>query len=426
MNTNNPPEETQSPAEKAQRIGWKAILRFAIYILLMPLVLFLAAGTLDSHDDDVEFLAHARKHHFRFRLGTLVGIDRKKKRVELEAIHDDRGEEVAALRQVPYDTLVLAVGSVSNDFGVPGVRNHCMFLDDRAQADRFQRRLLNRYLRAQTADSPPGEEGLTVAIVGAGATGVELAAELHHVARRLVAYGFDRIDPDRDVRLVLVEAAPRILPAAPERVSELATKELKRLGVTVLTDTQVTEVKPEELVMGEGFSVPFTLSVWAAGIRAPGVLGRAGLEINARGQVRVDGTLRTVTDPDVFAFGDCAAFTTADGKTLPPTAQAAHQQALRLAGSLAERLAGRAPLAFTYRDYGSMVSLSSYTAIGNLMGNLLGRVSGSIMFEGILARFTYRLLYRKHQLALYGPISTALRIVGDWVSRKGRSRLKLH
>ncbi|MDH5526707.1 MAG: NAD(P)/FAD-dependent oxidoreductase [Nitrospirota bacterium] len=394
--------------------------------LWKPLLHEVAAGTLDSHDDDIQFLAQARHHRFTFRLGAMEGLDRKRKVVQLARITDASGAVLSERREVPYDTLVIAVGSVSNDFGVPGVQEHCHFLDTREQADRFQKTLLNSYLKTQHREARQ-TDGITVAIVGGGATGVELAAELHHVARRLVAYGFDRIDPDRDVRLVLVEAAPRLLPAAPERISRLAERELTRLGVVVQTGVQVSRVSAHGLETGD-VCIPADLLVWAAGIRAPAFTQRLDLETNRAGQLVVKDTLQTTHDPDIYALGDCAACPfPATGRNVPPTAQAAHQQAALLVRNLSARVAGGADrdAAFRYRDHGFMVSLSGYTAVGNLMGNLM-RMSGAVMIEGWLARFTYRLLYRKHQMALFGPARTALMVLSDWISRRGRARLKLH
>jgi len=392
--------------------------------LWKPLLHEVAAGTLDSHDDDLEFLAQAHRHHFTFRLGAMEGLDREARKVFVAPIRDAAGEVIAPRREVPYDDLVIAVGSLSNDFGVPGVQKHCRFLDTREQADAFQHALLSRYLKAQNATQPLEEGALRVAIVGGGATGVELAAELHHVARRLVAYGFDRIDPDRDVRLVLVEAADRLLPAAPLRVSALAATELKRLGIEVHTGTAVTA---EGLTVAGGGRVPAALVVWAAGIKAPDFLSHLGLETERLGRLVVRPTLQTTGDDHVFALGDCAACPWPHaGRNMPPTAQVAHQQALHLARALADRLQGRPLTAFAYHDYGAMVSLSHYTAVGNLMGNLLGRLKGSVMIEGKLARLTYRLLYRKHQRAIYGTPRTVLLAVADWLSRRGRARLKLH
>jgi NADH dehydrogenase len=396
--------------------------------LWKPLLHEVAAGTLDSHDDDLDFLAHAHRHGFAFRLGAMTGLDRERRVVRLAPVPDADGEPIGPPREVPYDTVVIAVGSVTDDFGVPGVREHCRFLDTRAQADAFQHALLSRFLRAQIADPPPPAPALTVAIVGGGATGVELAAELHHVAHRLVAYGFDRIDPKHDVHLVLVEAADRLLPAAAERVSSLAERELRELGVEVRTGTRITEVTRDGLVTGDGDRIPAGTCVWAAGIRGPEGLAGVDLERDRAGRLVVRETLQTTGDAAVFALGDCAAcpWPGGPGGKAPPTAQVAHQQALLLARSLGGHLRGRPLLPFTFQNYGAMVSLSEYTAVGTLMGNLLGRVTGSVMIEGWIARMTYRLLYRKHQRALHGTPRTALMMLADWISHRVRTRLKLH
>ena len=394
--------------------------------LWKPLLHEVAAGTLDSDDDELPFLSHARRHHFKFLFGRMDGLDREAKKVMLAPIEDLENQITVPRREVPYDQLVLAVGSVTNDFGVPGARENCLFLDHRVDADRFQRMILSAYLGAQTRDAAPDPAALTVAIVGGGATGVELAAELHHVARRMVAFGFDRIDPDRDVRLALIEATDRLVPAAPERVSEAAERELRALGVSVHTGTQVTEVTKDGLKTRDGGFVPARFKVWTAGIRAPRFLSELGLETNKAGQLLVDGTLQT-GDPDVLALGDCAACPTGVGKRIvPPTAQVASQQAKVLAQGLTARMQGGELVPFRFVNRGGFVSLSEHTAVGSMMGNLLGKVSGTLMLEGALARLTYRSIYRKHQWALHGGLRTSLMMLTDLLTRRGRSRLKLH
>src|SRR5690606_2074835 len=146
-----------------------------------------------------------------------------------------------------------------NDFGTPGAAEHCLFLDTRAQAERFHRQLLNHYLRAHAGQAE--DQGISVAIVGAGATGVELAAELHHAARELAAYGLDSIRPE-NMRITLIEAGPRVLPALPERISQPVHRSLEQLGVTVLTNTAVSEVTAEHLRARDGRIIPASLKVW--------------------------------------------------------------------------------------------------------------------------------------------------------------------
>ncbi|MBM7061502.1 NAD(P)/FAD-dependent oxidoreductase [Pseudomonas sp. UL073] len=387
-----------------------------------PLLHEVAAGSLNSSEDELNYVAQAKWNHFEFQLGRMAGLDRQRKCVHLAATLDENGATLVPERDVTYDSLVIAVGSTTNDFGTTGAAEHCLFLDTREQAERFHRQLLNHYLRAHAGQSD--EERINVAIVGAGATGVELAAELHHAARELAAYGLDRIRPE-NMRITLIEAGPRVVPALPERISQPVHRSLEQLGVTVLTNTAVSEVTAEHLRSRDGQIIPASLKVWAAGIRAPAFLRELdGLETNRLDQLVVRPTLQTSRDDDIFAFGDCAACPQTDDPTrnVPPRAQAAHQQASLLVKSFRQRLAGQALPHYQYRDYGSLISLSRFSAVGNLMGNLMG----SVKLEGWLARMFYISLYRMHQMALYGTFRTALLMLSDRIGRSTEPRLKLH
>ncbi len=392
--------------------------------LWKPLLHEVAAGTFDSHENDVDYIAQAHQHHFDYRLGRMDGLDRERREVNLAPTLDEDGREIIPRRTIPYDTLVLALGSTSNDFGIPGVREHCVFIDDRAQADAFQRAVMRNYIRAQTQPERPAPNRMQVVIVGAGATGVELAAEMHNMARQLVAYGFDRIVPERDLKIVIIEATDRILPALPKRLSEAAQNELHKLGVEVQTHRRVTRVTAEGVQTRDGQFFHAALKVWAAGIKAPEFLHNlAGLETNRINQLVVRPTLQTTYDDDIFAIGDCAACPQ-PGKDIPvpPTAQAAHQQAALLVRSIARRFHGKALPTFTYRDRGSLISLSHYTTVGSLMGNL----TGDVMIEGRFARLTYRLLYRLHQRALHGTLPMLLLMLSDFLQHRAHPRMKLH
>jgi len=387
-----------------------------------PLLHEVAVGTLDSHKDDVIYLGHAADHHFRFQQGRMDGLDRGKREVILAPVLDDAGHEIISSRRVSYDTLVIAIGSICNDFGTPGVKEHCLFLDTQEQAEHVQQRLLISCLRAQTQEGPLAEGQLNIAIVGAGATGVELAAELHKATRQLVAYGLDRIDPERDVKISLIEAGATVLPALPKRLSEATLRELHRLNVQVYTEERVVEVTSSGIATHSGRFIPAELKVWAAGVKAPEFLSTLGLAANRINQLIVDATLRVSGDDAIFAIGDCACYVPPGGdRAVPPRAQAAYQQALLLAKSLRDRLDGKPLRKFVYKDYGSLISLS-YGSVGNLMGNLLG----SVMIEGWLARLTYLSLYKKHQLALHGVIWVVLATFINFLRRKTEPRLKLH
>ena len=386
-----------------------------------PLLHEVAAGSLNTSEDELNYVAQAKWNHFQFQLGRMSGLDRTDKQIQLAATLDEDGRELLPARTLGYDTLVIAVGSNTNDFGTLGAAQNCLFLDTRKQAERFHQQLLNHYLRAHAGDS--ANQKISVAIVGAGATGVELAAELHHAAHELAAYGLDRIKP-QDMHITLIEAGPRVLPALPERISVPVHKTLEKLGVTVMTNAAVSEVTAESLKTSTGEVIEASLKVWAAGIRAPAFLKDIdGLETNRINQLLVRPTLQTTLDDDIFAFGDCAACPQpGSDRNVPPRAQAAHQQASLLAKGLKARLEGKPLPTYAYRDYGSLVSLSSFSAVGNLMGNL----TGSVMLEGWLARMFYISLYRMHQMALYGTFRTLMLMLGSRIGRGTEPRLKLH
>ena len=388
-----------------------------------PLLHEVAVGTMGSHNDDVIYLGHAKAHHFHFQLGRMDGLDRVKREVHLAPIADAEGREVIPRRSLSYDTLVIAVGSTSNDFGIPGVQEHCLYLDSYQEAERLQQRLLNICLRAHAEPNRLAGKALTVAIVGAGATGVELAAELHKALRQLTDYGLDRIDLARDVEISIIEAAPVVLPNLPERLSQATERELKRLGIRIRTGEPVVSVTEAGIVTRSGHFFPANVKVWSAGVKAPNFLEHLdGLETNRLNQLVVDETLRTTRDANIFAIGDCAECPQrGNDRPVPPRAQAAYQQAMLLARTLRQHARGRRAPRFIYRDYGSLISLS-YSTVGNLMGSLLG----SVMLEGMIARLAYLFLYKKHQLALHGAIWVVLATLGSLIKLRTEPRLKLH
>jgi NADH dehydrogenase len=393
--------------------------------LWKPLLHEIAAGSMDLGVHELDYLAQSYWHHFRFRLGEMIDLNRERREVQVAPVVDEEGSEITPQRVFHYDTLVIAIGSLTNDFGTPGVKEHAIALETSGEATRFHRRLVNALMRAHAQPEPFRPEQLQVAIIGAGATGVELAAELHNTTRELVAYGLDRIDPDRDIKLNVIEAADRILPALPLRLSDAATKLLQSKGVRVRTSARVAEVLPNGVRLASGQIIPAELVVWAAGVKAPEVLKDLdGLETNRANQLIVRPTLQTTRDENIFAIGDCAACPWA-GKdaNVPPRAQAAHQQSIHMVKQIANRLAGKRLLPYRYRDFGSLVSLGEYTTVGNLMGALVG---GSLVIEGYIARLMYMSLYKMHELALHGYTKVALDTVARLITRRTEPHVKLH
>jgi NADH dehydrogenase len=393
--------------------------------LWKPLLHAVAAGSLDPGEYEVNYLAQAHWHGFRYRFGEMVGLDRVAKQVHLAATFDEEGREITAPRSIDYDTLVIAIGSVINDFGTPGVAKYAVPLETPAQAERFNRRLVNACLRAQTQIESVRPGQLHVAIVGAGATGTELAAELHRTIREVIGYGLDRIDPQRDVRIVLIEGTPRILPGLPDRISKATHHLLDEMGVDVRTGARVTEVSADGVKLADGCFIPSELVVWAAGVKAPEVLGRLdGLETNRINQLVVEPTLQTTRDPDIFAIGDCAACPRVGTPTpVPPRAQAAHQEAAHMVRQIERRLRGRSLQPYTYRDFGSLVSLGKWSTVGNLMGFLSGR---GLFVEGLFARLMYRSLRLMHEQALGGTRRALLAVIARAFAHRVEPPVKLH
>ena len=389
----------------------------------------IAAGSMDMSAHEVDLLAQAHWHSFQNRVGSLTGLNRQRREITIAPYVDEDGQLVTPERIMPYDTLVIAVGSQSNDFGTPGVTAHALKLESAADARRFHRRMLSAFIRANTQTEPLRPDQLHVAVIGAGATGVELSAELHRSTRELVAYGLDHLNADKDIKVNLIEAAERILPALPERLSEATEELLTELGVAVHTNAKVAEVLPDGVRLADGRLIAAELVVWAAGVKAPDFLKNFdGLETNRINQLVVHQTLQTTLDEHIFAMGDCAACPWPDVKSgstrlVPPRAQAAHQQASHMVRQIKRRMAGKPLLPYHYRDFGSLVSLGEYSTVGNMMGGLIG---GSLFIEGMFARMMYVSLYKMHEYALHGFAKVALDTLARFITRRTEPHIKLH
>ncbi len=389
-----------------------------------PLLHEIAAGSMDVDQHELEYMAQSHWHGFKFRYGEMIGLNQTEKQVYLAATFDEDGREVTPKRALVYDILVIAIGSVSNDFGTPGVMEHAIMLDTQQQAERFNRRLLNACVRAQAQEGPVRPGQLDVTIIGAGATGTELSAELHRTVRGIAQFGLDRIEPEKDMKITLIEAAPRIVPALPERISEATTEILKKLDVDVRTNSRVTRVRADGVELQNGDFIPSELVVWSAGVKGPAVLKDLGLEVSRMDTLVVKPTLQTTRNEAIFAIGDCA-YLVPEGDThpIPPRAQAAHQMASHVYRQIRRKLENEPLEPFRYRDFGSLVSLGEYSTVGSLMGFVTGR---KMMIEGFFAKMMYRSLYKMHEWALHGFWKVTLDSVSRLLTRRTEPHVKLH
>lgn len=393
--------------------------------LWKPLLHEVATGTLDYEMDALSYRAHGHNNGFRFRIGTLDNIDREQKTIQLSPLMDENGEQVLPARSESYDIVVLAIGSVSSDFGVEGIKQHCIFLDSADQARRFQKLLVNRFIRLDQQLQTQPEKALSIAIVGGGATGVELSAELFNARQWFSSYGLENVGREH-FKVTLLEAGPRLLPALSERLAASVHQQLTQLGLEIRTATQVKKAQKGGLLIDDGSVIDADIAVWAAGVQAPEFLKDfGGLTTNAKNQIVVNAYLQPAEDPNLFVLGDCAGFPLAENKWVPPRAQAAHQMASAVYKNIQLKLNNKPLKPFVYKDHGSLVSLSRFSAVGNLMGNFR-RGSSSVNLEGWLARVAYMSLYRMHQVALHGWPKTVLMTLAEKINQAIRPRLKLH
>lgn len=392
--------------------------------LWKPLLHEVAAGSIDLSMNQLEYAAQAQWHGFSFHQGELIQLNRAQKTITLAPVIDDLGVEVFPQRTLAYDTLVLALGSVTHFFNIPGAAEHTLSLDTANQAEYFRRRLITACMQTEQGILPTP---LQIAIVGAGATGVELAAELRNTAQVLGSYGLHSLHPIKDINIQIIEAASRILPSLSERLSQTTEKLLKKLSIHIRTSQAVTKIEEKTIYLNNNESISANLIVWAAGIKAPSILSKLdGLPVNRQGQLIVHSTLQSQDDPNIFGLGDCVScpwIGKPEGQSVPPRAQAAHQQANFLVSSLKRRLANKSLPSFKYHDLGALVSLGHSKAVGTLTG---GMAIKNLMVRGFIARLMYISLYRMHIAALHGWVRMILDTVGQWLTRSTKPRVKLH
>jgi NADH dehydrogenase len=380
-----------------------------------PMLHTIAAGTSDVSQQETNYIAQARDRRFVFQPGELKGINREAQRVHLGPVAIGV-RHILPERTIPYDTLILATGSQANDFGTPGVRQHCLTVDSRSQALD-----LNREIRTRMLESLAAKSTLSIVVVGGGATGVELTAELIQLTEVAAYYGATGLPSQ--VKITLAEGGPRLLAAFPERVANAARERLEGLGIIVRTSAQVVAAEAAGLRLSDGTLLEADLQVWAAGVKASDALTAIdGLEVTRNNQLVVGPTLQTTQDARILAVGDCASLVAGDGgKPLPPTAQVAHQQAAHLIRHLPAWIEGRELPPFTFRDFGSLVSLGGYGAYGSL--GKFGLFRGGFI-QGRVAQLGHVLLYRSHQSRLHGFWRGSLLWLADTINSYVRPRLR--
>lgn len=378
----------------------------------------MAAGTVQTSLAEMSFYLLGELRGFHFEQGEVVSIDREARTVRLAAMTDGEGRELAAPRDLPYDLCVVALGGSTPDFGTAGVKENALRLDGPADAEEFRRRFIALMVRARETGTPA-----EIGIVGTGPTGTELAAHLRHSE-----HGF--FDPQAKhprsklMSVTLIEAAPELMPGIDETLRREIVERLRALDIQIVTDAQVSQVTPDEIRTAKGETWPSDLTVWATGTVGNSVLKNlGGFELDRKGRIVVDRWLRSLADRRVLAFGDSAAFTPEMSKTpIPPTAQAASQQAAYLARTIPELAKGETVRSFEFENKGRLVSLGLAGTVGR------ARVSrrNDLYIDGQFATAAYHALERQHQIRVLGPLRGSLAIATDILSPAKGPALKLH
>lgn len=397
-----------------------------MYHIWKPSLHEVAAGTLDIHQEGLSYPMLAHNNGFNFVLGAMDGLNLQDKTVRISPVRDDVGDEVLPERVLQFGTLVIAVGSQSNYFGVKGAQDYTISLDGPQQAENFRLKMLKLLATLDLRKKADPAATLDIVIIGAGATGVELAAELREASHVHSRYGFSRIDASQDVNITILEGAASILPVLPDTVSSAALKLLNQRHIKVVNHCKVVEISPKVVEDAAGNRYKADLCVWAAGIKAPVWLAGLGLPVNRNNQLEVQGDLRVAGQADVFALGDCAACRQADGSMVPPRAQSAHQQADYIYKQLVRAANGKPLLEtpYVYRDHGSLVSLGTRSSVGSLMGGLFR--ASSMFVDGFFARSMYASLHLMHHYAVLGGVKTFLMAVARFLLKRATPLVKLH
>ncbi|NID14551.1 NAD(P)/FAD-dependent oxidoreductase [Luteibacter yeojuensis] len=381
----------------------------------------LAAGLLGDGEEAVSYLAHGQAHGYRYEPGALNHVDVEACRIALDEVRMPVTDEpILPPRSLSYDTLVLAFGSRVNDFGTPGVLDDCDMLDSPAQAVALRRKILALALRSA---GDPGKR-IRIGIVGAGATGVELAAELHHAFNDMHRYGGLKGASKLDI--TLMDMASRVLPAVDPRTSASAQRILEGMGVNVRLGVGVDAVTPEAFHLSDGNVVPCDIRVWAAGVTGHEIVAGLGpFELSKDRRIVVDERLRAKGVSNVYAVGDCAFAVLPHGGAVPPTAQAAHQQANYLARAIPRAVRGEQVESFVYHSKGTLVSLGEYKATGELP-SVVAKGGTPIPMRGLLAKAVYVSLQHMHRVALHGWAKANALWLADWLRDTTLPPVKLH
>ncbi|NCZ61897.1 MAG: NAD(P)/FAD-dependent oxidoreductase [Actinobacteria bacterium] len=287
-----------------------------------------------------------RKTGIQFRMGSPISIDHKNKTIKLDS------SEVLA-----FDQLIVALGSVTADFSIPGVAEYALGMKSVSEALAIRAEVMRRFEDLCRFED---DTSFSISVVGGGPTGVEMAGAFAELVRGPLKN--DQAHAAAHIRINLIEAGPRILPMFSEKLSARAKKDLEKLGVNVLLNTAVAELKPRSIIVKDGNEIASEVTIWAAGVKGEPAGGLLNLPL-VSSRIDVDQSLQVKNYPGIFAIGDISGFVGKDGRFLPMVAPVAMQQGRFIAKQIKRLADGKALEAFKYIDKGSMATIGRHKAI---------------------------------------------------------------
>jgi NADH dehydrogenase len=329
-----------------------------------------------------------------FRRAQITGVDSERKVVKA-----DGGIEF------PYDQLIISLGGQPNFFGIPGVEEHSLTMRGVEDAERVRNRVIERFEEVSLIRDDVPDSKLTFVVIGGGATGVEVASEIHSLVHEALAPDYPNIDPHR-VRVYLLEGLPNILPELDPALRRAARTRLANERIEVMTGAMAEEITANCVKLRGGREIASENVIWTAGNRPNMAIKDLGLPFDERTGIPVDLTLKLDGLEDIWAIGDCAAVQDVrqeHGRIVPPTAQAAIQEGHVVARNVLKTIDGEGDLdKFEYKPLGQLVELGSDFAVNEVMG---------VRFSGALAAIFWRLTYL---VRLNSPQSKA-HVAADWL-----------
>jgi len=388
------------------------------YHLFKPMLHEVACGSVDASHIIQPIRIIKGKGSFDFIHGVVQSIDVNNQEVSIceECIHCSNSSRrlmlelelnetifTEELRRLRYDYLVLALGGEPNYFGIDGAEEHTIPLHILDDAVKIRERLADIFsISLKVSDEEIRRALLTFVVIGAGATGVELVAEMHDFIYDVLVHGNPGIKKD-EIKIVLIEAANRILPGVDEKFVGTIEKKLAAKNIDIITGTPVTQVTRDSIKMGDRH-IPAYTKIWTAGIKANALSANLPLEKDKVGRIKVNQYLQAFDYPNVYAVGDNSSFE--DPKTqrpLPATGQVAFQEAQAVVKNIRNDIKGKEKKPFKFTQLGFAVAYGEKTAVANLLG--------ALRLDGLFGWFTWKFAYLKHLMSIRPKLKSAL----DWV-----------